>query len=161
MGPKGGLKYMNLYVDRGISFSYGGGGGFYSQSLSLAYKYAKELGIPNIAKEIQKGIDAKKGLIEELLIVGIRLVVPEKVEQKTGTVGSLGSYCLTGTMSRPRKEIAADIVKAGGSVVDDIRENVVLVQADPSSQSSKSKKANKLGCPIISEEDLMKRIRPL
>jgi DNA ligase (NAD+) len=59
-------------------------------------------------------------------------------------------------MSRKRSEIAKDIVAAGGVVFDDIsNKDVTLVQADPTSSSSKSKKANKLGASVISEEQLM------
>lgn len=65
-------------------------------------------------------------------------------------------FVLTGAMSRPRAEIAADIEDAGHTVKASITAEVThLVQSDPFSQSSKSKKAAALGVTIIGEDQLM------
>lgn len=64
--------------------------------------------------------------------------------------------CLTGSMSRSRKEIAADIEAAGHRVSDRVSKELThLCQADPNSKSSKTKKAENLGIPVISESQLV------
>ena len=125
---------------------------------------APHLGIKNIAKEIQSGLDAIKPLVEELLSLGIQVSAPV-AKSSLGPAQSLDGplkgvvICLTGAMSRGRKEIAADIIAAGGQVEDDVRKTVThLCQADPSSKSSKSQKAAKLDIPVISEQQLMEMI---
>jgi DNA ligase (NAD+) len=66
------------------------------------------------------------------------------------------SFCITGKMSRDRKLIAADIEAAGGDVKSSVGKGLTyLVQADPTSKSSKTQKAEKLGTEVISEERLM------
>jgi DNA ligase (NAD+) len=83
-----------------------------------------------------------------------------RVVNTTGTSVVAGKkFVLTGAASRPRKEIAADIEAAGGIVADAINGTVqFLVQSDPSSKSSKTKKAEQLGIKVISEETLMHMI---
>jgi len=67
------------------------------------------------------------------------------------------SFCITGALSRPREEIAKDIIAKGGNVSDSVKKDLsYLVQADPKSESSKSLKAVKYGVTIISEEELYK-----
>jgi DNA ligase (NAD+) len=116
---------------------------------------ANLLGLPGTAEEIQKGLDDAKPLITRMLEV-IQLTGKKK-ETVTPTTTKLSgrAFCLTGAMSRKREEIAADIIAAGGTVKSDVSKGVTLVQADPSSKSSKSEKAKKLGSEILSEEQLM------
>lgn len=65
------------------------------------------------------------------------------------------TFCLTGKMSKSRKEIKSDIENNGGNVVNNITQNVdFLVQSDPQSNSSKSDKAKKMNVEIISEDEL-------
>lgn len=111
------------------------------------------------ATAIVEGLQAAKPLIAELLK---HVQIVEKQEEagpsQSSGVGKLSglSFCLTGAMSRKRIEIEADIKAAGGIAMDDVHKGLTyLVQADPTSQSSKSKKAGKYGVKIISEEQLM------
>jgi len=118
--------------------------------------YADKLGIPSIAASIQKDLDDRRAEIEELLPF-ITIKEPE-ASSATPVTGVLTgkSFCLTGAMSRTRDAIAADIVAAGGEIKDDVSGSLsYLVQADPKSESSKSKKAKKLNVPVIGEERLM------
>ena len=79
---------------------------------------------------------------------------------KTPTTHTQYSFVLTGAMSRKRNEIAADITAAGHIVKDSVAKGVThLVQSDPSSQSSKTKKATSLGIAVISEAQLMELIK--
>ena len=120
---------------------------------------AKCLGIPGIAEDIQAGVDANRPLIEELLRLGIVLTVPSA--PKACTEGKLtgSEFCLTGEMSRSRKEIEAEITALGGFAVDTVKAGVILVSAEIPSASSKYKKAQKLGCTILSESQLIERMK--
>jgi DNA ligase (NAD+) len=88
------------------------------------------------------------------------LALPLEIEElvQGGALDEL-SFCLTGTMSRGRKEIAADIEAAGGTVKSSVGKGLTyLVQADKQSVSSKTKKAEKFGVKIISEVELNEMI---
>jgi DNA ligase (NAD+) len=102
------------------------------------------------AMDIINGLDAMGSTLDRLL----EAVDVMEVEEATGPlVGK--SFCLTGAMSRGRKLIAADIEAAGGTVKSSVGRGLdYLVQADPTSESSKSKKARKLGTEVIGEEQL-------
>jgi DNA ligase (NAD+) len=65
------------------------------------------------------------------------------------------SFCFTGKMSKPRKELEQIAEAAGGEIKSVGKGLTFLVQADPSSASSKTKKAEKYGVQIISEEQFM------
>jgi len=147
---------------------------------------ASQCGIPGTAEEIDAALVAARPLIEKLLKhIAIRAKVLKpiatpisdsmadiaqnglaakapvsRVVNTTGTSVVAGQkFVLTGAASRPRKEIAADIEAAGGIVADAINGTVqFLVQSDPSSKSSKTKKAEQLGIKVISEETLMHMI---
>jgi DNA ligase (NAD+) len=69
------------------------------------------------------------------------------------------SFCLTGTMTRGRKEIEEDIEANGGEVKKSVGKGLdYLVMSDPNSTSSKAQKARKLGTQVISEDELNKMI---
>jgi DNA ligase (NAD+) len=100
------------------------------------------------------------GLVEmSETIKGLRAVIEVKsVEVKTGTLTNL-SFCLTGAMSKNRAVIEKEIEAAGGEIKSVGRGLGFLVQADPTSTSSKSEKAKKLGVKIISEAELYKMMK--
>lgn len=88
--------------------------------------------------------------------VAAKLVIVKPKPKGGKLSGKSLVICLTGSMSRSRKEIAADIEAAGHLVSDRVSKELThLCQADPTSKSSKSKKAEKLGIPIISEKQLV------
>lgn len=102
------------------------------------------------ARAILDGLDKMGETIDKL----IRVIDVLEVEEVTGPlVGK--SFCLTGSMSRKRGEIAADIEAAGGTVKSSVGRGLdYLVQADATSVSSKSKKARTLGVEVIGEKQL-------
>jgi len=106
------------------------------------------------ATGIVNGIKNSLNLINDMAkVVTIKAYVPKQVI--TPASGIQYNICLTGTMTRPRKDIAADIIAKGHLVADKVSKGVThLCQADPSSVSDKTKKANKLGIKIISEMEL-------
>lgn len=109
------------------------------------------------AAGIVVGLSGAREEIDALLGAGIKIEYTQAEEE--APVGS-ASFCLTGAMSRKRSEIAADIRAAGFIVHDSIKSNTTyLVQADSSSTSSKTKKAEANGTQIISEAKLMQMLR--
>ncbi len=63
-------------------------------------------------------------------------------------------FCITGTLSRPRQEVAARIQAAGGKVTNSVsrRTSYLVVGQDPG--STKLRKADQLGVPKITEQEL-------
>ena len=101
--------------------------------------------------KIIDGLKAMSSTIDEL----IKKVNVVSVMETQGKLKGK-SFCLTGAMSKPRKELEKLIIEAGGDVESGVKSGLTyLVQADPASESSKSLKALKLGVKIISEEELM------
>lgn len=106
------------------------------------------------AQKIVEGLKALKPMIDRL----VQVVDVQQVVSNDGPLKGL-SFVLTGAMSKGRKEIEAAIEKAGGENKGSVGKGVTfLVQADPSSTSSKTEKAKKVGTKVISEEELWKMI---
>jgi DNA ligase (NAD+) len=65
------------------------------------------------------------------------------------------SFCITGALSKPRKEIEKLIEECGGECKSSVGKGLdFLIQADASSMSSKSEKAKKFGTKIMDEATL-------
>jgi len=105
------------------------------------------------ASKIVNGLHDMSDAIDSLLE---HVVVLDVVETSGSLKGK--SFCLTGSMSKPRKEIEKAIEAKGGEIASVKSGLTYLVQADPDSVSDKSKKANKLGVSIISEDKLWEMI---
>lgn len=83
----------------------------------------------------------------------------KKVDPKVaaGTVLGGKSFCFTGAMAKPRKELQSIVSAKGGVNFDDVNGGLdYLVIEDISSTSSKAKKARKLGTKLLSESDFLK-----
>jgi len=95
-----------------------------------------------------EGMKERRHVLEELII-------HRHVSLKSAS-GSLEgkTFCLTGSMSRGRKEIKRDIEDQGGIVKGMSQSVTYLVTSNPDSTSGKAKKARDYGIPIISEEQL-------
>jgi DNA ligase (NAD+) len=63
------------------------------------------------------------------------------------------TFCITGSLSRPRKEIALSIKSEGGKVLSSVSGNLDYLLAGESS-GSKLDKAKRLGVKVISEMEL-------
>jgi len=105
-----------------------------------------------------------RGLYQGLLDAGVRIVEEESPEAPVVSGGSLAGKCFvfTGAIEKvgedgkrfTRKMMWDVVVRNGGTTSDKVASGVdFLVQADPSKESSKTKKARKLGVEIISESD--------
>lgn len=64
------------------------------------------------------------------------------------------SFCFTGALSCPRKELEMKVKKAGGDTKSSVTKGLTyLVADDPDSGTGKNKKARDLGVKVISEEE--------
>ena len=101
----------------------------------------------------------KEGILKRIdLIIELSqiITVTDEAESASGVFDGQ-SFCITGSLSRPRKEIALAIKNAGGKVVGSVSGNLdVLVAGEKA--GSKLTKAQSLGVSVWSEEDLFSKI---
>ena len=111
-------------------------------------------GIDGIGEKVafifRDGIIKRRTLIDELREI---ITVNDEGEKSRGLLEGL-SFCITGSLSRPRKEIAEDIKNVGGKVVSSVSGNLDYLVAGESA-GSKLEKAQNLGVKILSEKDLL------
>lgn len=107
---------------------------------------------PSKARVVVEGLKARSAEIDRLLAVGVVPVAPSH----GGPLAGL-SFCFTGTLSRPRKELEDLVEKHGGSLLSGVTKDLkYLVMSDPNSGSSKAEKARKYGTKCINEADFLK-----
>ena len=97
-------------------------------------------------------------MIQELLYLGIQPVVDKaKTSQSNEGLFLQGkTVVITGTFSQSRTELSALIEGLGGNINNSVSKRTdILLIADPSSSSSKAKKARELGVELWSEEVLL------
>jgi NAD-dependent DNA ligase len=88
----------------------------------------------------------------------IKLAPAEVKEVKDGKlIGK--SFCFTGAMDYKRSDLEKMVVDNGGTVSSVKKGLSFLVQADPSSKSSKSVKAKSLGIAIIAPEEFLEMVK--
>lgn len=106
-----------------------------------------------VAQIFRIGIQKRRGLIEELSTI---IEITDEAPAATGILEGR-SFCITGSLTKPRKEIALAIKNAGGRVVSSVSNNLdVLVAGD--NAGSKLSKAQSLGLVVWSEEKLFLEI---
>ena len=85
-----------------------------------------------------------------------------KEEKAENTALSGKVFVITGSLIhfQNRKELEEEIRKAGASTAGSVSKNTsYLINNDKNSSSSKNKKAQELGIPILSEEDFLKLLK--
>jgi len=121
------------------------------------------------ASAFLNGMYKKKELIKDLLKVGVKIIEKRGTNMKSsGSKLSCKSFVFTGTIERidpetskhyTRDKLQEFVVMNGGTTPSSLsKETTYLVQADPSSQSTKTQKAEKFGVEIISEVEFFKMI---
>ena len=105
---------------------------------------------PIKAKSVCESIQFLK---HDILRLSNLITIEEKKQDGGNLYGK--SFCFTGTMSRPRKELQDMVTRAGGENASVGKDLSYLVIADPNSTSGKAQKARQLGTICISEEDFM------
>ena len=104
-----------------------------------------------VALQVRDGLDARKELLLKLSQYLSLSDEPEIVSR--GSLTGM-TFCITGSLSNPRKEIQLMIKAAGGKVVGSVSSNLdVLVVGE--NAGSKLAKANSLGIRVWIEEELI------
>ena len=92
-------------------------------------------------------------MIEKLRVAGLRLTSEPKARAAGDSKIRGTTWVITGTLSRPRDEIAEEIIRHGGKVSGSVSKKTSYVLAGEEA-GSKLEKAKKLGIKIIAEEKL-------
>ena len=107
-----------------------------------------------VARLLLDGLDTRSTIVEEL---SLELDISEESpKQEAGPLRGL-TFCITGALSRPRKEVAIYIKMSGGKVVSSVSGKLDYLVAGESA-GSKLDKANRLGVKILSESELAELI---
>ena len=107
---------------------------------------------PAKAKAVVVGLKERSAEIERLLKVG---VVPVTKKASGPLAGK--TFCFTGALSKPRKELEQLVEGRGGTLLAGVTKELnFLVMEDPSSGSSKALKAAKYGTKCIDEKAFLK-----
>jgi len=107
-----------------------------------------------VARLLLEGLDTRSAIVEEL---SQELdITEESPKQETGPLQGQ-SFCITGTLTRPRKEIALSIKAEGGKVVSSVSGKLDYLVAGETA-GSKLDKAKRLGVEVLSEADLAEMI---
>ena len=103
-----------------------------------------------VARLLLDGISTRR---EAILDLFEQIEITEGGEAPVDGPLTGSSFCITGSLSRPRKEIALSIKSEGGKIVTSVSGKLDYLVAGGSA-GSKLEKANRLGVRVISEEEL-------
>jgi len=112
------------------------------------------------ADQIVTGLKTRKALIEDLLNLGVEPVAASTLSMPANSGALAGRVLvLTGALSKPRDEFEKLIKAAGASVSSSVSKNTwAVVTNEPTSLSSKMKKARELGIQVWTEDDLIREL---
>ena len=100
----------------------------------------------------------KRAMIEKLRRAGLRLTSEPKAKATHDSSIKGTTWVITGTLSKPRDEIAERIIQQGGKVSGSVSKKTSFVLAGEEA-GSKLEKARKLGLPVIGEDEFEKMLR--
>lgn len=100
---------------------------------------------------------ANREMIDKLRAAGLRLTSEPKPAAAADSKIKGTTWVITGTLSRPRDEIAEEIVRQGGKVSGSVSKKTSYVLAGEEA-GSKLEKAKKLGIKIIGEGEFRKLV---
>jgi len=103
-----------------------------------------------VVVQFRDGLNHRRALVDDLLE---QLDIQREPTVEQGGLFDGMTFCVTGTLSRPRKEIQQRIVQAGGKVVGSVSAKLSVLVAGESA-GSKLAKAQSLGVTVWSEEEL-------
>ena len=96
------------------------------------------------------GLSGASVMIDDLL----KYVAVEECVEKGGPLKGM-SFCITGSLSRNKAAVYAEIEAKGGEAWSSVKKGLTyLIQADATSKSEKSEKARKIGVAVIGETEL-------
>lgn len=105
-------------------------------------------------------VPANRALIDRLQGVGLQFSIPEEARSLSNQSTTLSglTFVITGTLpTLKRDEVKAMIQQAGGKVTDSVSKKTSYVVVGENA-GSKQAKAEKLGIPQLSEDDLLKML---
>jgi len=103
-----------------------------------------------VARLLLEGLDTRSAVVRDL---SLELdITEESPKQEAGPLQGQ-TFCITGTLSRPRKEVALSIKAEGGKVVSSVSGKLDFLVAGESA-GSKLDKANRLGVDVLTEAEL-------
>jgi len=110
---------------------------------------------PHTAQAVVTWFDHQhnQAFVEKLQAAGINLARRVPVETPAGPLEGL-TFVMTGTLSRPRREIAASIEERGGKVTGSVSGNTDYLVIGEAPGRSKVSRARALGTPTIDEARL-------
>ncbi|MDE0707521.1 MAG: NAD-dependent DNA ligase LigA [Candidatus Poseidoniales archaeon] len=110
-----------------------------------------------VAYSLMAGVTDRSEMLEDFNRI---LTISEvaKTEAPSGPLVGL-SFCITGTLNRPRKEIALQIKAAGGKVVSTVSGKLDFLVAGENA-GSKLEKATRLGVNVLNEVEWEAMLQP-
>jgi DNA ligase (NAD+) len=110
---------------------------------------------PHTAEAIVSWFDHQpnRAFVERLRHAGVRLEREAPLERSAGPLEGM-TFVITGTLSRPRSEIAALIEQQGGRVTSSVSGNTDYLIAGASPGGTKYRRAQDLGTTMIDEAQL-------
>jgi DNA ligase (NAD+) len=106
------------------------------------------------ARIVVDGLRDRSAEIDRLLDAGVVPTAPSAGGPLAGK-----SFCFTGSLSRPRKELETLVESLGGQLASGVTKGLsYLVMADPTSGSSKAEKARKYNTECIDEAGFLRLI---
>lgn len=143
-------KYCNYSIEK------------FRDTIRFNYDYNNFINISGFGVEMCKSISSWWKENEYMFYELIKEFTFEKVEEKSSSADLSGkTFVITGSLThyKNRDELVSVIEQLGGKVSGSVSTKTsYLINNDVNSTSGKSKKANDLGIPIISEEDFLKMI---
>jgi DNA ligase (NAD+) len=110
-----------------------------------------------VAYSLMAGIADRSEMLEDFNRI-LTITEVEKTEAPSGPLVGL-SFCITGTLTRPRKEIALQIKAAGGKVVSTVSGKLDYLVAGENA-GSKLEKATRLGVSVLNEAEWEAMLQP-
>lgn len=108
-----------------------------------------------LAEKISTGISSKKAVIQSILD---HVEIQKNHLPSTGKLFEL-TFCITGALSKPRKELEKDIENNGGKILSSVSQSLsFLITNETESNSSKFQDAKKFGIKIITEKEFLNMI---
>ena len=104
-----------------------------------------------VALHFRDGLHQRKEMLEDLLSL---IDVQEQPILASGGPFEGRTFCVTGTLSKPRKEVQQIIQEAGGKVIGSVSAKLSVLVAGEQAGSKKAK-AESLGITVWSEADLL------
>ncbi len=125
----------------------------------LEEKFSQEAGVPKMGAPIFEGLKENETSIRKTL--EFVTLTPFESPAPTATNGKI--FCITGSLpsGKKKKDYIHLLNQIGCQLVDNLTKDVnFLVLSDPHGpESSKTKKAKKLGIPLLNEESLLDFIK--